>query len=279
MAGRRLQHLLPPSFGAFVGDLTTYGPWALVTGASSGIGEAFARCLARSGLSLVLVARRRDRLEALGERLERENRIQVRPVETDLSVEASAERLADAVADLDVGLLVNNAGVGAMGRFGSHEPGRLADMIRLNCTAPVLLTHHMLPRLKARERAGIIVVSSVAAYQGSPYMACYSATKAFDLIFGEGLAAECRGTGLDVLVVSPGATETEFQMVAEAVPHRGDSADSVAEEALASLGRKHTVVTGVSHKLQAASGRFFPRRFVTWAAGKVLTRLTPPEKR
>lgn len=260
-------------------DLKVYGPWALVTGASAGIGEAFARELAARGLNLVLTARRADRLEALAGDLSGAFSVQCRCVPMDLSRKGAAMALAGEISDLDVGLVVNNAGFGALGRFGTQDPGQLFQMIALNCTAPVLLTQVLLPRLRARERGAIVFLASVAGYQGSPYMACYSATKAFDLIFGEALARECQGSGVDVLVVSPGTTETEFQAVAGALPHRGDSAVSVVRQALGALGRKHTVVTGLAHKLQVTSERFFPRRFVTWAAAKVLLPMTPPEKR
>ena len=260
-------------------NLTIYGPWAIVTGASAGIGEVFARELAAAGLNLVLTARRADRLEALAADLRKSRGVDCRCIPMDLAKDGAPKALADSVSHLDVGMLVNNAGFGALGRFGTHDPGLLTDMIRLNCEAPVLLTHHLLPRLKARKRGAVLFLASVAGYQGSPYMACYSATKAFDLVFGEALASECEKSGLDVLVVSPGTTDTEFQQVAGAVPHRGDTAQSVVREALSALGRKHTVVTGFVHKLQTVSGRFFPRRFVTWGAGKVLLPMTPPEKR
>ena len=260
-------------------DLKSYGPWALVTGASAGIGAEFARELAAAGLNLVLTARRGDRLEALAGELKSASGVGCRCIALDLSEDGAPGALAEGVSDLDVGMVVNNAGFGALGRFGTHPPELLSRMISLNCAAPVLLTHHMLPRLKARRRSAILFVSSVAGYQGSPFMACYSGTKAFDLIFGEALARECQGSGVDVLVVSPGSTESEFQRVAGAVEHRGDSARSVARQGLAALGRKHTVVTGWGHKLQTASGRFFPRRFVTWSAARFLLPMTPPEKR
>jgi short-subunit dehydrogenase len=218
-------------------------------------------------------------LETLAAELRRNHGVDCRVIPLDLSRDGAPKALAESVSHLDVGMLVNNAGFGAMGRFGAHEPGVLADMIHLNCAAPVLLTHHLLPRLKARTRGAVLFLASVAGYQGSPYMACYSATKAFDLIFGETLARECEGSGLDVLVVSPGTTDSEFFQVAGAIPHGGDTALSVVREALSALGRKHTVVTGFLHKLQTVSGRFFPRRFVTWAAAKVLLPMTPPEKR
>ena len=274
----------PPSFFKLSGGglkkiLELYGPWALVTGASSGIGECFARELASLGFGVALSAQRKERLDALAGELTDKFGVPSRVVAGDLSKESSCKEIADRLSDLEIGLLVNNAGFGAMGRFIDHDPEMLARMVRLNCVAPVLLTSHFAKKMKARRRGGVIIVASVAGYQPCPMMACYGATKGFDLLFGEAIAEELGGCGLDVLVVSPGATVSEFQTVAGALPHSGDSARSVAIEALGALGRRRVVVTGLAHKLQAQAYRFFPRTLVTKATALVLKGLTPPEKR
>jgi len=259
--------------------LIRYGPWALVTGASSGIGAEFAVQIAEAGLNVALTARRRDRLEALSAAIEGRCGVRTLAIPMDLGEPGAPEALDGATRDLDLGLLVNNAGFGAVGLFRGQDPDRLEAMIRLNCIVPVRLTHRFLSRTAARKRSGVVIVSSVAGYQGTPYMACYGATKGFDLLFGESLASEFAGEPVDILVVSPGSTRSEFHEVAGAVPHASADPGDVVAEALRALGRKHTVATGLAVKLQANSGRFFPRRFVTACAKRILRRMTPPEKR
>jgi short-subunit dehydrogenase len=183
---------------------------ALVTGASSGIGEAFARALAARGHELILVARRTDRLERLAGELPGPAHV----VGSDLASEASA--LPDRVAELglEVDLLVNNAGFGTHGRFWQIEPGRDAQMVRVNCEAIVTLTRAFLPGMVGRGRGGVITVASTSGMQPLPYTATYAATKAFALRFAEALHEELRGTGVRSLAVNPGPVPTEWQRVA-----------------------------------------------------------------
>jgi short-subunit dehydrogenase len=183
---------------------------ALVTGASSGIGEEFARQLSARGHDLVLVARRADRLERLAEELP--THVHVLPC--DLGADAAS--LAGRVADLgvDVDLLVNNAGFGNHDRFWQIAEGRDAAQVRLNCEAVVTLTRAFLPAMIERGRGGIINLSSIFGFQPMPYEAVYGASKAFLLSFSEALRAELRGTGVRVLAVCPGPVATEFQETA-----------------------------------------------------------------
>jgi uncharacterized protein len=183
---------------------------ALITGASSGIGEEFARQLAAMGYDVILVARRKERLENLAEELP----TQVHVVTCDLGSEA--EELPGKVAKLgvDVDLLVNNAGFGLRGHFADLDAGREAEMVRVNCEAVVTLTHAFLPAMIERGQGGVITVASTAGMQPLPYETTYAATKAFAISFMEALSMELRGTGVKCLVVNPGPVKTEWQAVA-----------------------------------------------------------------
>ncbi|HEX7822979.1 MAG TPA: SDR family NAD(P)-dependent oxidoreductase [Sphingobium sp.] len=186
-----------------------HGPVALVTGASSGIGRAFAEELAGRGFDLVLAARRIDRLEVLAERLEGRNGISVMPLEVDLADPTAAARILEATATLDIGLVVSNAGLGTKGPFEQDDPAVMAEMLMVNCHATMMLAHGFVPRLKARGKGGIILTSSVEGLIGCPYSAVYSATKAFVNALGEALWGELTPEGIDVLTLCPGATESE----------------------------------------------------------------------
>jgi short-subunit dehydrogenase len=183
---------------------------ALVTGASSGLGEQFARQLSARGRELVLVARRTDRLEGIAAELPGAAHV----IGCDLAAEAGS--LAGRVAErgLEVDLLVNNAGFGTHGRFVEQDAAREAEEIRVNCEAVVTLSHAFLPRMLERGRGGVITVASTAGMQPIPYQAVYAATKAFALSFSDALHTELRGSGVRVLAVNPGPVPTEWQDVA-----------------------------------------------------------------
>lgn len=252
-----------------------YGGWALVTGASSGIGEAFAEALAARGFPLVLVARRRDRLDALGKRLADAHRVETLVVVEDLSERGACERVRAAVGDREIGLLVNNAGFGFSGRFPENDPDVDEQMIALNCMAVVRMTHLFLRPMIARKRGGVIVVASVAGYQATPWFAIYGATKAFDLMFAESLWCELKGSGVDVLALSPGETRTEFHERAHAKRQfTGMSSASVVETALASIGRRPSVVTGLKNKILTIASKLVPRRLAIHVTAAVLARRT-----
>ena len=183
----------------------TYGPWAVVAGASDGTGAAFAEELARRGVNLVLVARRRPLLEDLAERLGVETRV----VDLDLSLDAAAESLAAATADLDVGLFIYNAGADTNNGTLLEQPvDDLLALARRNCTTVLASCHHFGGRLVARGHGGVVLVTSGAAWVGGSHIAAYGATKAFDLVLAEGLWAEWHELGVDVLALVLGATDT-----------------------------------------------------------------------
>jgi short-subunit dehydrogenase len=236
---------------------------ALVTGASSGIGEQFARALAKRGNELVLVARRGERLSELAAELPTKAHV----VSCDLSTDAAS--LAGKVAELglQVDLLVNNAGFGVYGRFLDTHPERDAAQVRLNCEAVVTLTHTFLPAMVERRRGGVIVVASTAGMQPIPYQAVYAATKAFALSFTEALHTELRGTGVRVLAVNPGPVPTEWQSVAGYDESDGSGfvpgevpAEQVVKESLAAYDRgRRSIVPGKLMRMLIRGSKLGPR--------------------
>jgi hypothetical protein len=272
-ARERFEHARP-------GPRARYGEWALVTGASAGIGAAFARSLAADGISCALAARREDRLRALASELESRHGVKTRVVGVDLGQPGGAEQLARAVADLEIAILVNNAGVGGAGRFDKLDAGRVRQMVELNCTAPAVLTRALLPGMRARGRGAVVMVGSVAGCQPLPLHGLYAATKAFDNLLGEALWAECRGSGIDCLSLLPGPTETEFQDAAGELPHAGETPEQVVATALDALGRQPSVISGWFNWLRAnAASRLVPRSVLALAAKRVFEPMVPDEMR
>ncbi len=246
-------------------DLKQYGGYALVTGASAGIGECYARRLAEAGVSCVLVARRAERLAALCDELQAAHDVDMRYVAADLSDEAEMARLVEATAELEVGMLFNNAGFGDAGRFETRDPERLAQMVKLNCLAPVVLSRAYVPAMLARGRGALVMVSSGFGLLPAPYEATYAATKAFDLWLGEGLWGEYRGRGIDVITVCPAATETEFllaeghnEKLVRKMYQRADSPEHIADITLRGLGRRPVAFARDVHLIMAAQ-RLLPR--------------------
>lgn len=248
---------------------------ALVTGASSGIGEALARRLARDGRALGLVARRADRLETLARELRDGHHVAVHVLPADLTQPGAVGRL---VADLDarglaVDWLVNNAGFGTVGRFDQLPVARELEQITLNVEALVELTGRLVPAMVRRRRGVVMNVSSIGGYIPSPYMATYTGTKAFVLSFSEAIAAELTDTGVHVLCVCPGATRTEFQDTAGVdltVPDFAwQSADEVADEAVRAVGRGSVVVNGILNKLTIGSAKFLPHALLVRVTGRM----------
>ncbi|MBK8991424.1 MAG: SDR family NAD(P)-dependent oxidoreductase [Gammaproteobacteria bacterium] len=231
-----------------------YGPWALVTGCSAGIGREFARQLAERGLDLVLLARREALLRTLAAELQRDFGIRTHVVVCDL---ARADFLADVVAgcaDLPIGLLVNNAGAPSFhGRFLSRSPGEIERAMHFGVHVQVQLIRHFAAPMAARGHGGIIQVSSITGHMSMPFMAEYSASKAYQLTLGEALHYELRDHGVDVLVLSPSATRTErigFGM--EPAP--------VVAKALAALGKRPSVIPGWLNQWRAFRRRHLRTR-------------------
>lgn len=240
-------------------------PVTLVTGASSGLGAEFARACARRGDALVLVARRRDRLDALAAELGGTAHVVV----ADLSALGAPEGLLGEVAarGLTVETLINNAGFGLAGPFADQPLDRQREMIDLNMRALVGLTHLVLPAMRANGRGAILNVASTGAFQAGPGFAVYFATKAFVLSFSEALHQELKGSGVRVSALCPGPTRTEFGAVAGVTADRFDrfaaDAPSVVRAGLAGLDRNEAIVIpGFSNKLSAQSNRLLPRAWM-----------------
>ena len=258
--------------------LDVTGTTALITGASSGIGAAFADSLAARGADLVLVARRADRLAELAAELGERHGITATPIAMDL---ARADAASDLLAELGrrgiaVDTLVNNAGFGMRGDFLEADPERIGAMIQLNVATLVALTHGLLPRLVESGRGALVNIASVVAYQPTPHMAVYGASKAFVLSFTEAIAYETRATGLRVLALSPGATATEFFEIAEAedmARGRVQSPAQVVATALRALDRRRTppsVVSGATNAVASTLAGVLPRGLVLDASGRLL---------
>lgn len=250
--------------------LETYGPWAVVTGASDGIGEAFARQLAARGLHLVLVARRAAKLEALGATLHEAHGTRVRVVPTDLGQPSGSQALLDATADLDVGLLVAAAGFGSCAPFLTADADADVDMLEVNCAAVLRQCHHFGPRFTARGRGGLVLMSSVVAFQGTPLSAHYAATKAYIQSLAEALRREWQPAGVDVISCAPGPVATGFAARARMHMTRAAAPDAVAAETLSALGRRGTVRPGLLSKLLGWSLATAPRGLRVRILGNVM---------
>jgi short-subunit dehydrogenase len=252
---------------------TYQGKTALITGASSGIGRAFAHALAERGMSVVLVARSEERLRVLASELSERYKIRAEVIPADLSGEDAIRQVQNEVQQhgLAIDLLVNNAGFATNGYFEALSPERDHEQVMVDVTAVVDLTHAFVPALLERSPgAAIINIASTAAFQPLPYMAVYGASKAFVLSFSQALAEEYRTRGLRVLALCPGATETAFFDVAgEAASFgRRRTPEQVVATGLRALERgRSVVIDGFFNMLGAQLTSFFPRRFITRMAG------------
>jgi short-subunit dehydrogenase len=256
------------------------GKWALITGASAGIGVALAEELAAGGTKLVLTARRKDRLDELAHRLSATYKVATEVFPADLADSNGPEQIFAFTKQkgIEIDLLINNAGFGQYGEFHSVEKQRLLDMVQVNCSAVVNLTRLYLPEMIARGRGDILILASTASFQAVPYISTYAATKAFDLLFAEGLAEEMKPYGIRVCALCPGSTESEFHTVSgqEKFKRRAETAEKVARTGLKALAAgKSYVISGLGNYLGAHGERLVPRRFVAKVAGG----LFKPEKK
>ena len=249
---------------------------ALITGSSGGIGEEFAVQLARRGVNLVLVARRADKLAALRNRLlETHPGLLVDVVAADLAVPGSAAELASKVADLGrrVDVLVNNAGVGLHGDFVGQDVAANAAQVQLNCVTLTELTGIYLPAMTKARHGVVLNVASTASFQPTPGMAVYGATKAYVLSFTEALWKETKGSGIRVLALCPGATDTEFfaRTGEEFLTSGRQTSKQVVDVAMAALDKSTpTVVSGLANTLLATGYRFTPRRVMLEVSQRLL---------
>jgi uncharacterized protein len=252
------------------------GRTALITGASYGIGEAFARRLAAAGAHPIVVARSGDRLDALAAELRAEHGVRVTVIEADLARPDAPEAIVRAAGGQTVDLLINNAGFGAAGDFADLSLPNQLEMIQVNVSALVALTHLYLQPMLARRDGAIIQLASTASFQGVPYSAVYAATKAFILNFSEGLWAECRAHGVRVLALCPGPTATHFQTVAGTAHLRDpnkvhmETPEEVVEAGLHALAQGRGVaISGLRNQAMIAAERLAPRHLVTRVAARL----------
>ncbi|MFQ5400596.1 MAG: SDR family NAD(P)-dependent oxidoreductase [Anaerolineae bacterium] len=245
-----------------------YGPWALVTGASSGIGAELARQLAARGLNVAVAARRKERLDVLTNELERAHGVEARAIAVDLTAPDYLDVIESATNDIEIGLLVNNAGSVVPGAFLKQGVDGRTRVVQLNVTAPMQLAHLFGQKMSRRGRGGILFVSSTSAFSGAPYMANYAGTKAFILSLGEGLHVELKPQGVDVTVLVPGPTRTEM-VQSEGMDFSSSmpdmmwmNADAVAAAGLNGLGRQRVVVPGGMNKVM----RFMMTRVLSRSA-------------
>lgn len=252
--------------------------YALITGASSGIGLAMARQMAERGYGLILVARRKDRLDTLKEELEKLHSVKVVVLAQDLAEPDAAQKLVEATRIFKVDVLINNAGYGMQGKFLSMDLEAVEKMFRVNMVSLTQLTQLFAKEMVKRQGGYILNVASAAAFLPSPYVSAYAATKAYVLHFSEALSFELQGTGVSVSTLYPGITTTEFNEVAEAktpgfMAPSILGAQEVAEIGLAGMfGRKTAIIPGKINKLNAFFSHVAPRRLVTWAAGSALAK-------
>jgi short-subunit dehydrogenase len=253
-------------------EIASYGPWAVVTGASSGIGQAFAEHLARAGLNLVLASRATERLDTLAAALRRRYGVSCRVVTVDLSTDGGARAVLNATEDLDVGLLVSNAGDGHPGRFLDQALDDLHRRLTLNATVHLDLAHGFGRRLTARGRGGIILVSALGAIHGLPNMAHESASKAYVLNLGEALHYELAAAGIEVMVMLPGNVDTpiieRFGLDRSDLPIRPQpAAVAVSETVAAFLRRRPMHIPG---RLMRVMTRLLPRERAIRLNGRML---------
>jgi short-subunit dehydrogenase len=248
------------------------GKTALITGASAGLGVEFANQIAGRGANLILVARRKDRLQAVADAVVLMHKVDVTVIVADLAEIGAAEKLFKTLArkKLSVDILVNNAGFGTFGEFKNADSTKISEQIQVNVLALVELTKLALPSMLKKNDGVILNVASTAAYQSVPYMAVYAATKAFVLSFTESLWGELIGTKVTAIALSPGGTKTEFFEVAS----NGKSPDglgklmtveqviTVAMNALDKPTPPPSVISGAANFVLATSGRFVPRQLL-----------------
>lgn len=238
--------------------LTQYGEWALVTGASSGIGLEMAIHLADAGFNLIINARNQERLLRTEQQLTQYG-IQVKSVVADLAERAGIEKIIQESQGLKIGLLINNAGFGNSGRFIDAELATEINLLRVNCEAVMTLTYYFAKQFKQQQKGGIIFLSSLVAFQGVPYAANYAASKAYIQSFAEALAIELKPFKVDVLAAAPGPVASGFGQRADMKMGSAIDPDKIGVPILTALGKQTNVIPGLLSKVLIYSLRTVPR--------------------
>lgn len=249
--------------------LAQYGPHALVTGASSGLGAALAELLAEAGFALVLHGRDRNRLEALAERLRQQHGTRTQLVTADLAEAEGVGEVLEAVRNTPIGLVVLSAGFGTSGRFAASNLVTEVNLLRVNVEAVLRLSHYFARQMEAAGRGGIILLSSLVGFQGVPHAAHYAATKAYVQSLAEGIGAELAPRGVEVLAAAPGPVATGFAARAGLTMGQAMDPAVLAPEILKALGRRRTVLPGGLTKILMGALRTVPR----WARVRIMAQV------
>jgi short-subunit dehydrogenase len=261
-------------------DLSSkYGAWALITGSSSGIGKAFAYRLAELGLNVFLIARRKEILESVCNDISKRFNVSAEYLAFDLTSEHILETITKVTSDKEIGILVNNAGIGSEGEFSKTQIEYDNKLIILNCIAPAVLTHHFIEPMIQRKRGAVIFLGSILSYTISPFASVYSATKSFNSVLGETLNFELKKYGIDVLSLNPGRTKSEIKRVSKNESDLFErKPEQVVETALKALGKRPYVTDGLINKFAAAMTKIVPRKIAVNIAGKYVERIKKHEK-
>jgi short-subunit dehydrogenase len=257
-----------------------YGPWAVVAGASEGLGAAYAAQLAEKGLHLVVIARRKDPLEDLAVQLAKQHGVEVRPLALDLASDDAGSAVAAATDRLEVGLLIYNAALSIIGPFFDRPLDDHLTEIMVNCRAPMTLAYLLGQPMISRGRGGIVLTSSLSSTMGSALIANYAATKAYNLVLAEGLWEELRLRGVDVMACCPAAVSTPGYIASDPKGRVSVMTPAaVASQTLDALGRYPSFIPGLSHRLQAfALRRLVPRRRMVRIMGDVMRNMYPHDR-
>lgn len=250
--------------------LRKYGKKALITGASSGIGEQFARLLAASGFDLLIAARREEQLQQLADELREKHQVEIEVATCDLSNAEQLDALIEKAKAMDLGLVVSNAGFGAKGSFLEHDYAQVENMYQTNSLAPSKLAYHLLPKMVENRRGGFIFTGSVEGEVAFPYSAPYAASKAFLHSLVRGLWLELKPHNVDILLLAPGSTDTAAPIMQGMTKDQLIGLQSpafVAEKALNALGKKMTVTPGFVNGAFIAFLKVLPRKWSTVAGG------------
>lgn len=258
-------------------NVERYGPWALITGASVGIGKALATQIAAKGINVVLAARSEDKLQALAAELNAAHGIETMVLPADLADPGAANTIEEATSRLDVGLVVLAAGFGTTGTFLETPLAAELALIAVNITAVTRLSHVFANRLAARGQGGIVLFGSIVGWQGVPGQANYAASKAYAQSLAEGLHDELAPHGVDVLAVAPGPVNSGFGTTAGLTMTSATSTEVVAAATLGALGRRRTVIPGARGKFLTAALTPLPRRTRSLILGKVIAGMRNPQ--